>query len=776
MKFFSLCLVVFCAFNNCVGQSPQEKFCQNFVTCDSCIQAESYCVWCFEKDFKNDRCGPPKSLKRFGCKRENIHEIDEETKILNVENNDFKDVTNPDNIEESIQIKPQKLNVQIKPKEPLNFQFTYRPAENYPLDLYYLMDLTETMSYDIATMATLGTELANLLQKLTKNFKVAFGYYSDKVAMPFAKMTEEALNNPCEGAGKMCVKGFDFVHRLNFTTDVDEFIKTINESKTTSNLDNLEGGMDALFQIILCKDYIKWRKNSRKIIVIATDGILHFAGDGILVGAVKRNVGKCLLNENGYYDQGLIYDYPSLEEIYHQLLQNKMNVLFAAKTDAIGYYRKLNDAIPTVTYVGVLAEKSSNVLNLVTEGYFNVVKNVDFTTKIGNHMKVTFKTNCNKNSGWNISSSCDNVEVGKEYIFDVTIEIDSLPSQETETIVIEEKSIAEKLLIDIKYIGKCKCKESNGVNVCSGNGVHRCGICECVEGWKGDNCEISCMNRGVDECRAKNETYTSSTCYGRGDCDCGKCNCDDGYTGKFCQDKQCIMSKHGEICSGFNKGVCQDGKCVCHEGYTGDDCSCPTSTKGCKAPGSSHICSGAGNCKCGKCMCNENYSGEYCEACASCTGLCSNYENCVHDTVTGLKNSSNCSEDGNTFITKLVNYSISLDSSTCYLRHEKAAGFVCDTYFRYEIRKEIVNLEIYETCGKKVQASTLIGVVIAAVLGIGIMIILGCKARLVFADRREYARFIEETQQSKMLEENPLYNSPIRMYEMPRELQTFRNS
>lgn len=33
-------------------------------------------------------------------------------------------------------------------------------------------------------------------------------------------------------------------------------------------------------QVISCKKQIKWQKMARKIILFATDGIFHYAGDG----------------------------------------------------------------------------------------------------------------------------------------------------------------------------------------------------------------------------------------------------------------------------------------------------------------------------------------------------------------------------------------------------------------------------------------------------------------------------------------------------------------
>lgn len=69
---------------------------------------------------------------------------------------------------------------------------------------------------------------------------------------------------------------------------------------------------------------MEWRTFSRKIIVIATDGFLHFAGDGILAGITKKNPGICLIGEDGSYTGALEYDYPSLEEIYRKLVEYKV--------------------------------------------------------------------------------------------------------------------------------------------------------------------------------------------------------------------------------------------------------------------------------------------------------------------------------------------------------------------------------------------------------------------------------------------------------------------
>ena len=50
------------------------------------------------------------------------------------------------------------------------------------------------------------------------------------------------------------------------------------------NVDNPEGGLDALLQVMACKDRIGWRPDSRKIILVATDNDYHNAMDGKLAG------------------------------------------------------------------------------------------------------------------------------------------------------------------------------------------------------------------------------------------------------------------------------------------------------------------------------------------------------------------------------------------------------------------------------------------------------------------------------------------------------------
>lgn len=61
----------------------------------------------------------------------------------------------------------------------------YTKAEGYPVDLYYLMDLSKSMEDDKDKLSLLGDLLAETMQNITSNFRLGFGSFVDKVVMPY---------------------------------------------------------------------------------------------------------------------------------------------------------------------------------------------------------------------------------------------------------------------------------------------------------------------------------------------------------------------------------------------------------------------------------------------------------------------------------------------------------------------------------------------------------------------------------------------------------------
>jgi integrin beta 1 len=61
----------------------------------------------------------------------------------------------------------------------------YSQAEDYPVDLYYLMDLSKSMEDDKEKLSKLGDLLSDTMRNITSNFRLGFGSFVDKVLMPY---------------------------------------------------------------------------------------------------------------------------------------------------------------------------------------------------------------------------------------------------------------------------------------------------------------------------------------------------------------------------------------------------------------------------------------------------------------------------------------------------------------------------------------------------------------------------------------------------------------
>ena len=97
--------------------------------------------------------------------------------------------------------------------DPTWFGVQVRPVEDYPVDLYYLMDLSLSMKDDLDTILNLGTKLAEEMRKLTSNFRLGFGSFVDKNLSPFSYTAPKYRDNPCNGWVES-VQCFPFKHNL----------------------------------------------------------------------------------------------------------------------------------------------------------------------------------------------------------------------------------------------------------------------------------------------------------------------------------------------------------------------------------------------------------------------------------------------------------------------------------------------------------------------------------------------------------------------------------
>ncbi|KAG5852810.1 hypothetical protein ANANG_G00066510 [Anguilla anguilla] len=71
-----------------------------------------------------------------------------------------------------IQIRPQEVKLLLRPGKPHTLPFRFKRAEDYPVDLYYLMDLSYSMKDDLENVKNLGENLLETLGKITSRARI----------------------------------------------------------------------------------------------------------------------------------------------------------------------------------------------------------------------------------------------------------------------------------------------------------------------------------------------------------------------------------------------------------------------------------------------------------------------------------------------------------------------------------------------------------------------------------------------------------------------------
>ena len=108
--------------------------------------------------------------------------------------------------------------------ESYNISVQFTPAKNYPLDLYFLMDLSNSMGEHRRNVEKFGSELARKMRDITSNFKLGFGSFVDKDTIPIAfdKTDPELCFN--DKGDMVCRQTYSFKHRMTMDSQEDRFV------------------------------------------------------------------------------------------------------------------------------------------------------------------------------------------------------------------------------------------------------------------------------------------------------------------------------------------------------------------------------------------------------------------------------------------------------------------------------------------------------------------------------------------------------------------------
>lgn len=779
--------------------------CVSKETCSKCLQTPT-CAWCMQPDYSSSNGSPlprcnqeqfySQSSSRSQCEQRFI--VNPKNMYTILQNEEYRKSSSR---LEAVQVRPQNVHLSLRVNEHYDLAFYYKQAEDYPVDLYYLMDLSKSMEDDKEKLSALGDLLAETMQNLTSNFRLGFGSFVDKVVMPYVSTVPRKLQEPCDG----CAAPYGFKHHMRLSTDTSSFAMEVKGAQVSGNLDAPEGGFDAIMQAIVCKDMIGWRDKARRLLVFSTDAGFHYAGDGKLGGIVTPNDGLCHMDEKGVYTHSSLLDYPSVSQINHKVKENSVNLIFAVIEEQLNVYELLSGSVQG-SFSGRLSNDSSNIVQLVQQQYQAITSNIEMKDNATGSVKVSYFSTCMDGGALRQTNKCSGLKVGSQVSFTAKIEVIKCPKDPrewTQTFQIYPVGINESVIVNLEMLCQCNCEKpgNQGYEVnsprCNHVGTYKCGICECPDGYYGQSCECSAKDlqfAGDLESGCRPDNTTSTLCSNRGDCICGKCECrqranvEEIVNGKHCQCDNFSCDRHdGKLCSGEDHGVCECGVCKCNSEWTVSGysaCECRAGTETCETPHGEHIgkvCSGNGECVCGKCQCREDkngqFSGQYCEDCPTCPGKCAELKACVQckqfqsGDIHGVKN-----KDGVLLCDLCPFTPVVVEKAEDEIRDKEiSCTFLddddCRFTFVYGYTKGgelVVYVQETKECPVVVDIMGIVLGVIGAIVAIGLALILMWKVFTTIHDRREFARFEKERMLAKWdTGENPIFKQATSTFKNP---------
>ena len=619
--------------------TAQLSNCTNFVSCSECISSTS-CVWCSTP-------GSAHCLSELdnvtGCNEQDIFQP-----VSNI--TDQYDLP----LNEKNQVSLGNISLKLRIGEPLTFTVSVKAAEDFPLDLYMLMDLSGSFEGDLNVVKSLAPQLPLTLRNVSSDFLIGFGTFVDKPSLPYTSSVQknEKLtynNQPSCDAKRLCAKPFNYEHVVSFTNSSDLFNSSVQETIVSTNVDDPEDPLGAMLQAVVCKGLVGWREKSRKILLIMTDDVLHTAGDGHLAGIVKPNDGQCHTQYDSSYNKvvnnaALMQDYPSIEQVREVLQDNDIIPVFAisltenATENATFLY---NTTVGPFLggFTTTLTANSTNLINVLEEAYLKVVSSARLSFNLPNYLSANITANCPPHATY-LPDTYECVGIGNGTVtFNISLMLrkctNNFKNGITEQVVFHIPGFGQ-FTVDINGICSCDCDSETEYNssTCSTNGDLTCGLCICNNGWASNDC--SCSTTTNVSCPIG---PNGIECSGRGQCGiCGRCICLEPNTriqgvlhphivGDACEcsNYECNTGSNGLVCSGHGLCMCSNGQYTCDcnvssltgEAYTGDACQC-SSDHCIDSNNTGRLCNGRGTCdpcqpQGRACTCNDGYRGQYCE-------------------------------------------------------------------------------------------------------------------------------------------------------------------
>uniref|UniRef100_A0A671PA59 Integrin beta n=1 Tax=Sinocyclocheilus anshuiensis TaxID=1608454 RepID=A0A671PA59_9TELE len=619
-----------CIVNHCTAARAK--------TCSECIRIDTGCAYCPDELFEYERCDLKENLQSCVF----MHSCAFLSSF-------FQNVQIDKSLKYS-QVAPQLMSMTLLPGEEKEVEMeVFEPARG-PLDLYILMDFSNSMSDDLDNLKRMGDQLAQLVGKLSDDYTIGFGKFVDKVTEPQTDMRPSKLAVPWANSDPP----FSFRNVISLTNNINTFRQKLQRERISGNLDAPEGGFDAILQTAVCQEQIGWRKQSTHLLVFSTESAFHYEADGanVLAGILDRNDEQCHLTPDGNYTHDIRQDYPSIPTLVRLLVKHNIIPIFAVTNHSYSYYEKLSEYFP-IAELGQLQEDSSNILNILDKAFQNIRSKISIRaedrpkaveakilSQSGTFSESGyFKINPGETGKFRVRLKALN-QVGEQHVCNAN------GADRAGTLRVKPTTFSSAFRINAEVLCQtCDCEKTPVKNAvrCNSHGDLVCGKCQCYDGWLGPFCNCS-AGSSTDSAMCI-EPGKTKPCSGRGDCMCGTCVCynPNQFEGPFCPfDKSQCQRFCGFLCN--ERGSCSMGRCVCTPGWTGDACECPISNGSC-LDSKGGICNGRGVCKCGRCEC-EHSGLPLSPTCEQQLGMCEAKRSCVQCQAwnTGERKGRKCDE------------------------------------------------------------------------------------------------------------------------------------
>jgi hypothetical protein len=415
--------------------------CSSFRNCDTCIAAGINCLWC--REVNNTRCFERGTTVSCSSVEDPV-----EAPVA-TQNSAFG---------AGIQIRPQAHRVQIRPGETKSIDFTFQPGSGFALDLYFLIDLGETMADDFANFRNnIGTMVNAVSNNVTSNLRIGLGTFVDKPVEAFVGNTEflGVGATPCL-TGRTCYYPHSFVHQIDLV-DASNFESTFSmtlpfttrkdntpgiEGSSSFKANPLNSGLDAITQAARCTEQIGWRDSSstRRVIVYVSDSGFHLSSESWIAGIVRRQDGMCHLTPQAAppdllpltpnrrisatniafmgrlsdYDAAITQEYASSSLVQNVLESNRIVPIFLIESGQRALYQNLVQTLSQSNAVLFdLNGDSSNLVDgsLLVRSLNEVRGNVRLSPEVVDGVTVSISASCGTPAEPNF---CQNVVISQQ--------------------------------------------------------------------------------------------------------------------------------------------------------------------------------------------------------------------------------------------------------------------------------------------------------------------------------------------------------------------------